>query len=113
MALYSLSPFAGPSLGPLLGGFIADSHLDWRWTFIVLTFLGIFASVVTLFLPETYKPALEYAKAQRLRRQGHKNVKSVLDAHRDSWRQEIGRWFLRPAEMLVLVSDDSSLRARE
>lgn len=104
MALYSLSPFAGPSLGPLIGGFIADSYLSWRWTFIVLALSGAFASVVTVALPETYAPVLEYNKAKRLRREGFTGARASLDALRSSWRQEIGRWFVRPAEMFVMVS---------
>lgn len=35
MGLFSLDPVFGPCLGPIAGGFIAES-LGWRWTFRVL-----------------------------------------------------------------------------
>lgn len=35
MGLYSLGPVFGPCLGPIAGGFVAQS-LGWRWTFRVL-----------------------------------------------------------------------------
>lgn len=69
MCLYSLSPFAGPALGPLVSGFINDS-VCWRWTFYVLTiFSGVMLLIVTMFVPETYGPVLLISKAQRLRKE--------------------------------------------
>lgn len=35
MALFSIAPFLGPSLGPLIGGFI-NYNVDWRWTYYIL-----------------------------------------------------------------------------
>ncbi|WP_104168839.1 MFS transporter [Arthrobacter sp. SX1312] len=46
--------------GPLLGGFIVDSPLGWRWTFFVCVPLAIIALVllqVTLKLPDTRRKA--------------------------------------------------------
>ncbi|KAF8147884.1 major facilitator superfamily domain-containing protein [Crassisporium funariophilum] len=68
MALYTLSPFIGPVLGPLISGFI-NQNLNWRWTYYVLL-IWTFAELVALFLlvPETYTPTLVKNKAVRLRR---------------------------------------------
>lgn len=30
MSIYTLAPLAGPALGPITGGFIAES-VSWRW----------------------------------------------------------------------------------
>ncbi|MHA7181413.1 MFS transporter [Arthrobacter sp. MDB2-24] len=46
--------------GPLLGGFIVDSPLGWRWTFFVCVPLAIIALIllqVTLKLPDTRRKA--------------------------------------------------------
>ncbi|KAF9256892.1 MFS general substrate transporter [Marasmius fiardii PR-910] len=85
MAFYTLSPFIGPVVGPLFSG----QHIDWRWTFHVMT-IWIFVQTVTLFLvvPETYVPVLRKWKAARLRKE-HKDEKywAPLDYEHDNiWR---------------------------
>ncbi len=50
----------GTAGGPLLGGFIVDSPLGWRWTFFVCVPLAIIALIllqVTLKLPHVRRPA--------------------------------------------------------
>lgn len=68
MCLFSLSPFCGPALGPLVSGFI-NANIDWRWTFHVLTiYSGAMLLVVILLVPETYVPVLLVRKAERIRK---------------------------------------------
>ena len=59
MAIFSVSPFVGPSLGPLIGGFI-NYYTSWRWTYYVLIVWAFILLVAIVFLvPETYrKPQL-------------------------------------------------------
>ncbi|TFK32753.1 major facilitator superfamily domain-containing protein [Crucibulum laeve] len=68
MALYTISPFIGPVLGPLLSGFI-NQHLDWRWTYHVEV-IWIFIEFIALLIlvPETYVPVLTKRKAKRVRK---------------------------------------------
>jgi EmrB/QacA subfamily drug resistance transporter len=50
----------GTAGGPLLGGFIVDSPLGWRWTFFVCVPLAIVALIllqITLKLPHVRRPA--------------------------------------------------------
>jgi len=50
----------GTAGGPLLGGFIVDSPLGWRWTFFVCVPLAIIALIllqITLKLPHIKRPA--------------------------------------------------------
>ncbi|CEP20543.1 YHK8 [Cyberlindnera jadinii] len=69
MCIYSLAPFMGPSLGPLLSGFV-NAHIHWRWTFHILTiFSGVMLMFVIFCLPETYVPILLVRKAKRIREQ--------------------------------------------
>jgi len=35
MGIYTLGPFLGPTLGPLVSGFI-NQNTSWRWTFYVI-----------------------------------------------------------------------------
>jgi multidrug resistance protein len=55
MAVFSVSPFIGPSLGPLVGGFI-NYYADWRWTYYVLIIWSVPVWLaVVLFVPETFR----------------------------------------------------------
>jgi len=55
MAVFTASPFVGPSLGPLLGGFI-NTYANWRWTHYVLIIWSFFLLVaVVVWVPETYR----------------------------------------------------------
>ncbi|KAL1749372.1 hypothetical protein FB107DRAFT_280925 [Schizophyllum commune] len=45
MAVYTLSFFFGPIVGPLVSGFI-NQHADWRWIFRVLIIWVVKAGVV-------------------------------------------------------------------
>ena len=50
----------GTAGGPLLGGFIVDSPLGWRWTFFVCVPLAVVALIllqITLKLPHVRRPA--------------------------------------------------------
>ncbi|KAI0322373.1 MFS general substrate transporter [Amylostereum chailletii] len=68
MAVYTISPFLGPELGPLYSGFV-NQHLDWRWTYHILTIWSFFQTLgMILFTPETYIPIILKRKAQRLRK---------------------------------------------
>ncbi|KAK5995732.1 MFS-type efflux pump MFS2 [Cladobotryum mycophilum] len=68
LSVFSLAPFNGPVLGPLIGGFVFE-YKGWRWTnWIVLIIAG--AAVGMLFsLKETYPPAILKQKAARLRKE--------------------------------------------
>jgi multidrug resistance protein len=102
MSLFSLSPFAGPALGPLVGGFLGPSHLGYKFIFILLCILSAVSCIITyFFLPETYPPALRYQKAKRLRKGGEAHMHSELDLARKNWKSNIGIWLWRPMEMLA------------
>jgi len=68
MMVYTASPFIGPEVGPLIGGFI-NQYTDWRWSFyVLLIWAGVQLLLIIFFVPETYHPVLLRQKAQRLRR---------------------------------------------
>lgn len=69
VALYTMSPFAGPGFGPLLSGF-TSTYLTYRWAFHILSIAAVAITLLVLFfVPETYQPVLLKRKAQRLRKE--------------------------------------------
>lgn len=59
MALFSIAPFIGPSMGPLLGGFI-NYNVDWRWTYyVLLIWSGLLYAAIVFLTPETYRKSLD------------------------------------------------------
>lgn len=58
MMVYTATPFLGPELAPMIGGFI-NSFTTWRWSFYFLIICRVFNLLTTFFLvPETYEPVL-------------------------------------------------------
>ncbi|KAK0103601.1 hypothetical protein ONS95_005613 [Cadophora gregata] len=66
IAIYSLAPFLGPSLGPIAGGLITQ-NTTWRWVFWGTSILDLFVQILaTLFLHETYPPKILAVKVKKL-----------------------------------------------
>lgn len=66
---WSSSSVAGPCLGPVMGGALANASHSWRWCFRLQAILAAVSVVfISFFLPETYGPAILYRKVQRLRK---------------------------------------------
>ncbi|OJJ43103.1 hypothetical protein ASPZODRAFT_104002 [Penicilliopsis zonata CBS 506.65] len=69
MMIYTASPFLGPELGPIVGGFI-NYNVNWRWSFYVLIMWSFFQWVaLCFFVPETYHPAVLRSHARKLRKE--------------------------------------------
>ncbi|KAF9069463.1 major facilitator superfamily domain-containing protein [Rhodocollybia butyracea] len=107
-SLFTASVFLGPVLGPLVGGFVAESSLRWNFIFWIMF---IFAAVSTLlmfvFLPETYAPVLLQKKAKRLRKQATTpEAKQAIFAEHEKQDFNFGplihRTLFRPFQMLLL-----------
>ncbi|KAF7193788.1 Efflux pump FUB11 [Pseudocercospora fuligena] len=80
MAVFAACPFLGPALGPVVGGFIAETK-GWRWTLWVNAILnGVVWIVALLVTRETYAPVILRARARALSRKTGKVYVSQLDA---------------------------------
>ncbi|KAK6367364.1 hypothetical protein LTS17_010290 [Exophiala oligosperma] len=67
MTVYSASPFTGPCLGPIIGGFI-NYYTSWRWTYyMLLIWAGVVTMLIIFSVPETYAPVLLRNKARKRR----------------------------------------------
>ncbi|KAK6083201.1 major facilitator superfamily transporter [Seiridium cupressi] len=122
MTIISLSPFIGPSLGPLLGGFI-NSNTNWRWTYwasiitvssrssrranvVMIQFLLIWAALmlacIVFLAPETFHPIKLREKARLLRKEtGDDRWRAPMEKTDKSIARTIGFSLLRPFQLLI------------
>ncbi|KIM30841.1 hypothetical protein M408DRAFT_271319 [Serendipita vermifera MAFF 305830] len=69
-SLYSSGPWFGPIVGPLVGGFLIESGLGWRWVFWIMCIVtGALSILGLLFMPETYAPVLLRRRAAQLNKE--------------------------------------------
>ncbi|KAI1866426.1 hypothetical protein JX265_007727 [Neoarthrinium moseri] len=64
-ALFILSPFLGPGLGPVLGVFLVD-RMGWRWTQYTLVFFSVFCAICMFFSGESYHLVLKRRRMKAL-----------------------------------------------
>ncbi|KAI2731275.1 uncharacterized protein N7518_002381 [Penicillium psychrosexuale] len=103
IALFSSATFMGPVLGPIVGGFITDSSLGWRWTAWITLIASSFFGLIALFvIPETYGPVILQKKAARLRKEtGNEAIHAFLDLHEPTFSDIVTKYLLRPFQMLT------------
>lgn len=66
MGIFGAAPWSGPSIGPLIGGFLGHSA-GWRWVAAVAClFVALVTFATLVFLPETYEPMLLRRRAKML-----------------------------------------------
>lgn len=107
--VYTSAPFLGPSLGPLVSGFLAFSG-GWRWVAGLATiFTGVMFVLGVVFVPETYTPYLLIRRANKLSKLTGKVYLSKLEARKtrrtaiDALREGIARpWVILFFEPIVL-----------
>lgn len=103
MMIYTAAPFVGPSIGPLIGGFI-NENVSWRWTFyVLLIWSGAMLLSIVLFVPETYHPVLLKRKAALKRKEtGDERWKAPLEKSTKSIATTVAISLYRPFQLLFL-----------
>ncbi|PYI12327.1 MFS general substrate transporter [Aspergillus sclerotiicarbonarius CBS 121057] len=103
MMVYTASPFIGPEICPLIGGFI-NEFTNWRWSFYVLMiWTGALLVAIIAFVPETYHPILLKHKAATLRKEtSDPRWKSPLDQSTQTVHTRILESIYRPILLLAL-----------
>ncbi|PYI01080.1 MFS transporter [Aspergillus sclerotiicarbonarius CBS 121057] len=103
MMLYTSSPFIGPEVGPLVGGFI-NQYTTWRWTFyVLLIWTGVLLVLIIFLVPETYHPVLLRRKARKLRKEtGDDRWQAPIEKLHRSVAHTVLRSIYRPLLLLTL-----------
>nr|POE65929.1 putative transporter c36.03c [Quercus suber] len=105
VSVFSCFTFAGPTFGPLLGGFVCDNpKYGWRWTaWITLIMSLLFGAIAWLAYPESFGPVLLQARARKLRFQT-KNwaIHAPADEVEIDMAVILKKYLAKPFAMLVL-----------
>ena len=104
VAVFAAASFLGPIFAPVLGGFITQSHLGWRWTaWITMIMAALFGGVGLITLPETYTPVILHREAKRLRlASGNWALHAKVDETPVDLRAITVRYLGRPFVMMAL-----------
>ncbi|OAA60300.1 Major facilitator superfamily domain, general substrate transporter [Niveomyces insectorum RCEF 264] len=100
--LFATAPFLGPALGPIAGGFLAETQ-GWRWILGLVSILGgVIWIATTLVTRETYAPFILRCRAKALSRMTGSVYVSRLDAEkpRKTLLQELSVSLTRPLILL-------------
>ncbi|KAI9692813.1 MAG: hypothetical protein M1822_004807 [Bathelium mastoideum] len=99
IAVWGLSAVCGPALGPLVGGFAAESK-GWQWPIWELLWLsGFCLCFLIVFLPETSAANILFRRAVRIRKHTGNNslkTKDEVDAENISRNEIIMMVLVRP-----------------
>lgn len=103
MTIFAGATFIGPVAGPIVGGFIVQSHLGWRWTEYITAIMGFFFGTIGfLVVPETYAPVLLSRRAARIRFATRNwAIHAKLDEQQVDFKSITERYILRPFAMLL------------
>ncbi|PVH83697.1 MFS general substrate transporter [Cadophora sp. DSE1049] len=104
ICVFCSATFIGPMIGPILGGFITQSHLGWRWTaWITLIMAATFGTLGFFTIPETSASRILQERAKRLRFE-KKNwaVHSKADTVQIDVKTILTIYVTRPLQMLIL-----------
>ncbi|KAJ4336123.1 hypothetical protein N0V95_008702 [Ascochyta clinopodiicola] len=97
--MFANAAFLGPVMGPVMGGFIAQSTVvSWRWVeWTTLLMSGLVLILVVIFQPETYAPILLAWKAQHLRSvTGDKRFVAEMEIRGEPFLKRLGVALYRP-----------------
>ncbi|KAK5084968.1 hypothetical protein LTR70_006243 [Exophiala xenobiotica] len=100
---FAMGGFAGPVAGPIVGGFIVDSYLGWRWTAWITLILATVVGTTSLFtIPETSAPRILHHRAKKLRFEtGNWALHSKSDENPVTRKTIVSVYLIRPFIMLV------------
>ena len=104
IAIWGISAVLGPAMGPLVGGFAAESK-GWQWPLWELVWLSGFCLVfLVFFLPETSSSNIIYRRAAHIRKATkNTNIKCgpELEAEGMSAQEILVMVFIRPFTLTV------------
>lgn len=84
-SIYATAPFMGPVIGPIVGGWVVQTRLGWRFNFWIMLICASVSLLLGLIItPETYAPVLLRKRARKLHKasDGRIHYMSKLDIGR-------------------------------
>ncbi|PBP21624.1 MFS general substrate transporter [Diplocarpon rosae] len=102
VCVFAAATFIGPIAGPVMGGFITQSYLGWRWTAWITLIMAAFFGTIGIFLvPETAHAKILQSRAKHLRFET-KNwaIHSQADTTNTELSALVTTYFLKPLQML-------------
>lgn len=103
ICFFAGATFLGPVFGPIIGSFLTQSYLGWRWTAWITLIMAAFLGTVALFAyPETYAPRLLQQRAKRIRFET-KNwaIHAKADEQSLTVKDIVERYLARPFVMIA------------
>ncbi|KAG5362269.1 Polyamine transporter 1 [Yarrowia sp. C11] len=94
--------FIGPIIAPVVGGFISESYLGWRWTMYITGIMSALSAVLAIvFYQESYHPMLLTSRAKELReRTGNWGIYASQEVVELDLHAIISQNLVRPIKML-------------
>ncbi|KAI1982244.1 hypothetical protein LOZ51_001019 [Ophidiomyces ophidiicola] len=78
MALWAAGTTFGPTLSPVISGFLGQ--VSWRWPFWFELIFGGVSLIAMLFLPETFRPVILAKRAARMKKELNRDDIVVPDS---------------------------------
>lgn len=102
VTMFASVVFIGPIIAPVVGGFISESYLGWRWTMYITGIMSALGVVLAAFLyKESYHPLLLTGRAKELReRTGNWGIYSSQEVMELDINAIISQNLVRPIKML-------------
>lgn len=90
--------FGGPLLGPVIGNYVVQNGLGWRWNmWIMAIFAGVISLICSVALPELYHPSVLKQKTKRLRKEtGDQSIRCQFDDEKLSIKHICSVYLVRP-----------------
>ncbi|KAH8711800.1 major facilitator superfamily domain-containing protein [Phaeosphaeriaceae sp. PMI808] len=94
-SLFLAAPFAGPAIGPIVGGFVAQ-YKTWQWSQWCMIFVTLAAYAFVVPSKETYKPVILKKRAKKA---GVKKIQGLPAA--GNMKNTVALKVVRPLHMLA------------
>ncbi|OCK83025.1 MFS transporter [Lepidopterella palustris CBS 459.81] len=103
ICVFAAGGFAGPVAGPMVGGFVTQSYLGWRWTaWITLIMAALFGSIGWFVIPETSAAKILQNRAKHLRYETRNwALHAKADENRINVNTIMSIYLVRPFKMFV------------
>lgn len=104
IAFFSALVFIGPFISPIVGAFITESYLGWRWTEYITAIMGVLALILDIFLlEETYLKTLLQKRAAEIRKEtGNFAIHHVSEEEVITAKDLVQKHLLLPFKLLFL-----------